>query len=101
MAALLGKDDPELSQLLRTDHASSDGKRQQQKAMVVVTRAQARRQLEEELLRRKKELLSGAQPNPVENKSCKPETKTNGQEQVEHITTLMKEQKRLRSRQCG
>ena len=48
-----------------------------------------------------KKNLSGAQFNPVEDKSNKPETKTNNQEQVEHVTTLTKEQKRLLSRQCG
>ena len=63
VAVLLGRDVPELAQLL--GGGPLEEVPESKDAMVVVTRAQARRQLEEEILRREKELESGVQPKPL------------------------------------
>ena len=82
VAVLLGKEDPEFAQLLGKGRASSGLGKQQGEALVVVTRAQARQNLEEELLRREKELLAGAKPSPVEERTGEPEAQTDGMEQA-------------------
>ena len=62
-SVLLGEDVPELQQLIGSTARSDSGS---EDVMVVVTRAQAKKQLEEELISREQEVLSGAQPSPVE-----------------------------------
>ena len=65
---------------------------------MVVTHAQARQYLEEELLGREKELLAGAKPSPVEERTGEPEFQTDGTVQAPPLT---KDQRRWLRQQCA
>ena len=71
--------------------------------MVVVTRAQAKQQLEEELIRREQEVLSGAQPSPVEGlgQSSGETSHTDTSQERQVPLTLTQEQRRSLRQQMG
>lgn len=75
VAVLLGKDVPDFDDLLGIEGTSDESVEKQDKALVVVTHAQACRQLEDEIFRRE-EMLSGAQPSPVDEELGESGTKT-------------------------
>ena len=101
VAVLLGKEVPEFAQLLGKGRASSGLGKQQGEALVVVTCAQAQQNLEEELLRREKELLAGAKPSTVEERTGEPEAQTDGIEQAVQTPPLTKDQRRWLHQQCA
>ena len=101
VAVLLGKEVPEFAQLLGKGRASSGLGKQQGEALVVVTCARVRQNLEEELLRREKELLAGAKPSPVEERTGEPEAQTDGIEQAVQTPPLTKDQRRWLRQQCA
>ena len=103
VAVLLGEDVPQLTQLL-----GSKAKEEfigSEDVMVVVTRAQAQKQLEKEILRREREVISGAQPSPVEEElgssgeGGSPTSTPN--KESETPITLTQEQRRTLRQQLG
>ena len=100
VAVLLGRDVPELTQLL----GAKDESQEPEEVMVVVTRAQARQQLGEELLRKEREVISGAQPSPIQEEldgSSGEASTRNKPTSAGETTQLTKEQRRTLRQQFG
>ena len=66
VSVLLGDDVPELQQLIGVSQPKDSSPSSSDDVLVVVTRAQAKQRLAEEIIRREREVLSGAQPTPIE-----------------------------------
>ena len=94
VAVLLGKEVPELTQLLGKEEANRVEQEQQGEAMVVVTHAQAQRNLEEELLRKEKEVLAGAKSSSLGDGTGELEAQTDGAEPAVKATPLTQDQRR-------
>ena len=101
VAVLLGQDVPELQQLMGSNAGSNDSGSED--VMIVVTRAQAKKQLQEEIIRREQEVLSGAQPSPVEGlgQSSEETSHSDTQPEGEIPLTLTQEQRRSLRQQIG
>ena len=96
-AVLLGRDVPELTQLL----GAKDESQEPEEVMVVVTRAQARQHLEEELLRKEQEVISGAPIQEELDGSSGEASTRNKPTSAGEKTQLTKEQRRTLRQQFG
>ena len=101
VAVLLGQDVPELQQLIGSNAGSDDSGSED--ITIVVTWAQAKKQLQEQIIRREQEVLSEAQPSPVEGlgQSSEETSHSDTQPECEIPLTLTQEQRRSLRQQVG
>ena len=102
VSVLLGQDVPELQQLQMGSNARSDDSGLKD-IMIVVTWAQAKKQFQEEIIRREQEVLSEAQPSPVEGlgQSSEEISHSDTQPVGEIPLTLTQEQRHSLRQQMG
>ena len=101
VAVLLGQYVPELQQLMGSNVGSDNSGSED--IMIVVTRAQAKKQVQEEIIRREQEVLSEAQPSPVEGlgQSSEETSHSDTQPECEIPLTLTQEQRRSLRQHMG